>query len=136
MREGREAELCVRGGRRDRGRAVREAERGSSGAGDGFEVTKFGHGRVALIGFPSELEAVGLRLNKRPPQAARILVVLMCKHEFDARYQKPEDKLYIAQLYFPLIGQLFLVVGFSQWQSQKMESFGIGEAKGSMPIDK
>ncbi|KAK9161122.1 hypothetical protein Syun_007463 [Stephania yunnanensis] len=25
---------------------------GSSGAGDGFEVTKFGHGRVALIGFP------------------------------------------------------------------------------------
>ncbi|XP_062094165.1 uncharacterized protein LOC133800226 [Humulus lupulus] len=38
--------------------------------------------------------------------AARILVVLMCKHEFDARYQKPEDKLYIAQLYFPLIGQI------------------------------
>ncbi|XP_062100188.1 guanine nucleotide exchange factor SPIKE 1-like [Humulus lupulus] len=30
----------------------------------------------------------------------------MCKHEFDARYQKPEDKLYIAQLYFPLIGQI------------------------------
>ncbi|KAE8659584.1 Developmentally-regulated G-protein 2 [Hibiscus syriacus] len=26
---------------------------GSSGGGDGFEVTKFGHGRVALIGFPS-----------------------------------------------------------------------------------
>lgn len=25
---------------------------GSSGAGEGFEVTKFGHGRVALIGFP------------------------------------------------------------------------------------
>ncbi|KAK9087042.1 hypothetical protein Syun_029436 [Stephania yunnanensis] len=25
---------------------------GSSGARDGFEVTKFGHGRVALIGFP------------------------------------------------------------------------------------
>ena len=25
---------------------------GSSGGGDGFEVTKFGHGRVALIGFP------------------------------------------------------------------------------------
>ncbi|CAN1297422.1 Guanine nucleotide exchange factor SPIKE 1 [Linum perenne] len=38
--------------------------------------------------------------------AARILVVLLCKHEFDARYQKPEDKLYIAQLYFPLIGQI------------------------------
>ncbi|KAK1318522.1 hypothetical protein QJS10_CPB04g00652 [Acorus calamus] len=39
-------------------------------------------------------------------KAARILVVLMCKHEFDTRYQKPEDKLYIAQLYFPLIGQI------------------------------
>ncbi|PIA57582.1 hypothetical protein AQUCO_00600356v1 [Aquilegia coerulea] len=39
-------------------------------------------------------------------KAARILVVLMCKHEFDARYQKHEDKLYIAQLYFPLIGQI------------------------------
>lgn len=37
-------------------------------------------------------------------KAARILVVLMCKHEFDVRYQKQEDKLYIAQLYFPLIG--------------------------------
>ena len=31
----------------------------------------------------------------------------MCKHEFDARYQKPEDKLYIAQLYFPLISQVW-----------------------------
>ncbi|KFK41687.1 hypothetical protein AALP_AA2G160000 [Arabis alpina] len=66
----------------------------ASKSGDGFEVTKYGHGRVALIGFPSvgkstlltmltgtnseaasyefttlrELEAVGLRLNKRPPQ--------------------------------------------------------------------
>ncbi|KAJ4832808.1 MAP kinase Spk1 [Turnera subulata] len=39
-------------------------------------------------------------------KAARILVVLLCKHDFDARYQKPEDKLYIAQLYFPLIGQI------------------------------
>ncbi|KAK7257002.1 hypothetical protein RIF29_30661 [Crotalaria pallida] len=39
-------------------------------------------------------------------KAARILVVLLCKHEFDVRYQKPEDKLYIAQLYFPLIGQI------------------------------
>ncbi|CAM8926387.1 unnamed protein product [Rhodiola kirilowii] len=39
-------------------------------------------------------------------KAARILVVLWCKHEFDARYQKREDKLYIAQLYFPLIGQI------------------------------
>ena len=37
-------------------------------------------------------------------KAARILVILMCKHEFDARYQKADDKLYIAQLYFPLIG--------------------------------
>ncbi|XWS23297.1 hypothetical protein CRYUN_Cryun29cG0109600 [Craigia yunnanensis] len=39
-------------------------------------------------------------------KAARILAVLLCKHEFDARYQKPEDKLYIAQLYFPLIVQI------------------------------
>ncbi|KAH9608212.1 hypothetical protein KSS87_016316 [Heliosperma pusillum] len=39
-------------------------------------------------------------------KASRILVVLMCKHEFDSRYQKPEDKLYIAQLYFPLISQI------------------------------
>lgn len=35
-----------------------------------------------------------------------MLVVLLCKHEFDVRYQKPEDKLYIAQLYFPLVGQV------------------------------
>ncbi|KAF2300995.1 hypothetical protein GH714_019073 [Hevea brasiliensis] len=28
-------------------------ESGSGGGGDGFEVTKYGHGRVALIGFPS-----------------------------------------------------------------------------------
>lgn len=35
-----------------------------------------------------------------------MLVVILCKHEFDARYQKPEDKLYIAQLYLPLIGQV------------------------------
>ncbi|KAK4490505.1 hypothetical protein RD792_001185 [Penstemon davidsonii] len=39
-------------------------------------------------------------------KAARILVVLLCKHEFDVRYQKLEDKLYIAQLYFPLVGQI------------------------------
>ncbi|KAF5477312.1 hypothetical protein F2P56_003961 [Juglans regia] len=39
-------------------------------------------------------------------KAARIIVVLLCKHEFDARYQKPEDKLYIAQLYLPLVGQI------------------------------
>ncbi|PKA58555.1 hypothetical protein AXF42_Ash008842 [Apostasia shenzhenica] len=39
-------------------------------------------------------------------KAARILVFLICKHEFDLRYQKSEDKLYIAQLYFPLIGQI------------------------------
>lgn len=39
-------------------------------------------------------------------KATRILVFLMCKHEFDLRYQKCEDRLYIAQLYFPLIGQI------------------------------
>ncbi|KAF5178497.1 Guanine nucleotide exchange factor spike [Thalictrum thalictroides] len=41
-----------------------------------------------------------------PQIGGLILVVLMCKHEFDSRYQKHEDKLYIAQLYFPLIGQI------------------------------
>ncbi|PHU01105.1 hypothetical protein BC332_30892 [Capsicum chinense] len=30
-----------------------EPKGGSGGAGEGFEVTKYGHGRVALIGFPS-----------------------------------------------------------------------------------
>lgn len=47
-----------------------------------------------------------------------MLVVLMCKHEFDARYQKSEDKLYIAQLYFPLIGQvqsIFPFVVLNEW---------------------
>jgi hypothetical protein len=39
-------------------------------------------------------------------KGARILVILLCKHEFDARYQKAEDKLYIAQLYFPFVGQI------------------------------
>lgn len=39
-------------------------------------------------------------------KAARILVVLLCKHQYDIRYQKLEDKLYIAQLYFPLVGQI------------------------------
>ncbi|PWA65284.1 GTP1/OBG, conserved site-containing protein [Artemisia annua] len=29
-----------------------EPPKGSSGSGEGFEVTKYGHGRVALIGFP------------------------------------------------------------------------------------
>lgn len=43
-------------------------------------------------------------------QAARILVVLLCKHEFDVRYQKPEDKLYIAQLYLPVIGQVHNII--------------------------
>ncbi|RZB51409.1 Guanine nucleotide exchange factor SPIKE 1, partial [Glycine soja] len=41
-------------------------------------------------------------------KAARILVVLLCKHEFDVRYQMTEDKLYIAQLYFPLVGQILI----------------------------
>eukprot|EP01018_Ginkgo_biloba_P018082 Gb_04380 [translate_table: standard] len=32
-----------------------EPPKGASAGGDGFEVTKFGHGRVALIGFPRKL---------------------------------------------------------------------------------
>lgn len=34
--------------------------KGSSGAGEGFEVTKYGHGRVALIGFPRFASFVNL----------------------------------------------------------------------------
>ncbi|KAF3437389.1 hypothetical protein FNV43_RR20142 [Rhamnella rubrinervis] len=44
----------------------------------------------------------------RQKLAARILVVLLCKHDFDARCQKPDDKLYIVLLHFPLIGQYML----------------------------
>lgn len=36
-------------------------------------------------------------------QAARTLAVLMCKHEYDARYQTLDDKLYISQRYFPIV---------------------------------
>ena len=63
-------------------------------------------------------------------KAARILVILMCKHEFDARYQKADDKLYIAQLYFPLIGlvtiflhsiYLFLELSYDQWLKVEMK---------------
>ncbi|KAG0596200.1 hypothetical protein M758_UG232100 [Ceratodon purpureus] len=36
-------------------------------------------------------------------KAARTLAVLMCKHEFDARYQTLDDKLCISQRYFPVI---------------------------------
>ena len=39
-------------------------------------------------------------------QAARMLAVLIAKHEYDARYQLPELKLYIAQLYMPIISMV------------------------------
>ncbi|XP_057768061.1 guanine nucleotide exchange factor SPIKE 1 [Salvia miltiorrhiza] len=56
-------------------------------------------------------------------KAARILVVLLCKHEFDLRYQKLEDKLYIAQLYFPLVGQILdeMPVFYNLGSSEKRE---------------
>ncbi|EPS68174.1 hypothetical protein M569_06596, partial [Genlisea aurea] len=56
-------------------------------------------------------------------KAARTLVVLLCKHEFDVRYQKPEDKLYIAQLYFPLLGQILdeMPVFYNLSTSEKRE---------------
>ncbi|KAL1563417.1 MAP kinase Spk1, variant 2 [Salvia divinorum] len=56
-------------------------------------------------------------------KAARILVVLLCKHEFDLRYQKMEDKLYIAQLYFPLVGQMLdeMPVFYNLGSSEKRE---------------
>lgn len=53
-------------------------------------------------------------------QAARTLAVLMCKHEYDARYQTLDDKLYISQRYFPLITHvsdnpfLVLILSLSQ----------------------
>ncbi|KAL3613670.1 MAP kinase Spk1 [Castilleja foliolosa] len=56
-------------------------------------------------------------------KAARVLVVLLCKHEFDVRYQKLEDKLYIAQLYFPLVGQILdeMPVFYNLSSSEKRE---------------
>jgi hypothetical protein len=39
-------------------------------------------------------------------KAARMLAVLLSKHEYDSRYQNLDDKLYIAQLYFPLVGMV------------------------------
>ncbi|KAL6549109.1 MAP kinase Spk1 [Orobanche hederae] len=56
-------------------------------------------------------------------KAARSLVVLLCKHEFDVRYQKLEDKLYIAQLYFPLVGQILdeMPVFYNLSSSEKRE---------------
>lgn len=38
-------------------------KQGTSGAGEGFEVTKYGHGRVALIGFPRCVTWVALLLK-------------------------------------------------------------------------
>ena len=35
-----------------------------------------------------------------------MLAVLIAKHEYDARYQLPELKLYIAQLYMPIISMV------------------------------
>ncbi|CAA0806962.1 Guanine nucleotide exchange factor SPIKE 1, partial [Striga hermonthica] len=56
-------------------------------------------------------------------KAARVLVVLLSKHEFDVRYQKLEDKLYIAQLYFPLVGQILdeMPVFYNLSSSEKRE---------------
>ncbi|XP_047949245.1 guanine nucleotide exchange factor SPIKE 1 [Salvia hispanica] len=56
-------------------------------------------------------------------KAARILVELLCKHEFDLRYQKMEDKLYIAQLYFPLVSQILdeMPVFYNMGSSEKRE---------------
>jgi hypothetical protein len=37
-----------------------------------------------------------------------MLAVLMSKHEYDSRYQNLDDKLYIAQLYFPLVSMIWV----------------------------
>jgi hypothetical protein len=49
----------------------------------------------------------------RVTQAARTLAVLMCKHEYDARYQTLDDKLYISQHYFPIIANVSNNLWFS-----------------------
>ncbi|CAI5481012.1 unnamed protein product [Closterium sp. Yama58-4] len=38
--------------------------------------------------------------------ASRMLTFLLAKHEYDARYQQADLKLYISQLYFPIVTQL------------------------------
>ncbi|CAI5532559.1 unnamed protein product [Closterium sp. Naga37s-1] len=38
--------------------------------------------------------------------AARMLAFQVAKHEYDARYQQPELKLYIAQLYMPIVNMI------------------------------
>ncbi|GJP38566.1 hypothetical protein CLOM_g23007 [Closterium sp. NIES-68] len=38
--------------------------------------------------------------------ASRMLTFLLTKHEYDSRYQQTELKLYISQLYFPVVSQL------------------------------
>lgn len=54
-------------------------------------------------------------------QAARILVQLLCKHEYDARYQSLEDKLYIAQRYFSLVDLVSSVCYFGKAMRTGME---------------
>ncbi|GBG89772.1 hypothetical protein CBR_g49625 [Chara braunii] len=70
-----------------------EPPKGSSGAGDGFEVTKYGHGRVALIGFPSVGKSTLLTLltGTRSEAAAYEFTTLTCIpgiiHYNDAKIQ-------------------------------------------------
>lgn len=47
-----------------------EPPKGSGGGGEGFEVTKFGHGRVALIGFPRYVQGSW----DSPAQSWRVLL--------------------------------------------------------------
>lgn len=48
-------------------------KQGSSGAGEGFEVTKYGHGRVALIGFPRSVIRTYL-IPSFPPTETNVLI--------------------------------------------------------------
>ncbi|XP_073392859.1 guanine nucleotide exchange factor SPIKE 1 isoform X2 [Physcomitrium patens] len=56
-------------------------------------------------------------------KACRILVQLLCKHEYDLRYQSLDDKLYIAQRYFPLVGLILdeMPVFYALSSSEKRE---------------
>lgn len=67
-------------------------DQGSSGAGDGFEVTKFGHGRVALIGFP-----------RLAFQYLRILYVAYIHHNIEVEMGKCYSPTFVRILYCHMI---------------------------------
>lgn len=61
---------------------------GSSGGGEGFEVTKFGHGRVALIGFPR------FSISRTYTLAVKICQCLASLKQFDS-FHLSLDEIYV-----------------------------------------